>query len=91
MTYRIQYKYKRTFIGNIPQDADLSESLNKIVIEEDIRAEIKRLKDAGVSYQEISRTLNAQEIETSNGGKQWYASTVRHAYLSYLKSFPNSE
>lgn len=60
----------------------------KPLIEEDIRAEIKRLKDAGVSYQEISRTLNAQEIETSNGGKQWYASTVRHAYLSYLKSFP---
>lgn len=58
----------------------------KPLIEEDIRAEIKRLKDAGVSYQEIARTLNAREIETSNGGKQWYASTVRHAYLSYLKS-----
>ena len=59
----------------------------KPMIEEEIRAEIKRLKDAGVSYQEISRILNSKEIPTSNGGKEWYASTVRHAYLSYLKSF----
>jgi uncharacterized protein len=35
--FRSQHKYKRTFIGSIPQDADLYESLSKIVIEEDIR------------------------------------------------------
>jgi uncharacterized protein len=35
--FRSQYKYKHTFIGSIPQDADLYESFSKIVIEEDIR------------------------------------------------------
>jgi predicted DNA-binding protein with PD1-like motif len=35
--YRPQYKYKRTFIGSIPSDADLYNALSKIVIEEDIR------------------------------------------------------
>lgn len=59
----------------------------KPMIEEEIRAEIKKLKDAGVSYQEIARKLNSRSIPTSNGGKEWYASTVRHAYLSYLKNF----
>lgn len=35
--FRLQYKYKRTFIGSIPSDADLYDTLSKIVIEEDIR------------------------------------------------------
>lgn len=59
----------------------------KPLIEQEVRAEIKRLKDAGVSYQEIARNFNSRSIPTSNGGKEWYASTVRHAYLSYIKSF----
>lgn len=35
--FRPQYKYKRTFIGSIPQNSDLYESITKIVTEEDIR------------------------------------------------------
>lgn len=35
--FRPQYKYKRTFIGSIPQSSDLYESITKIVTEEDIR------------------------------------------------------
>ena len=58
----------------------------KPIIEEEIRQEIRRLREAGVSYQEIARQFNAREIPTSNGGKEWYASTIRHAYLAYLKS-----
>lgn len=58
----------------------------KPIIEFEVREEIKRLRDLGMSYKAIATQFNAKGIETSNGGKEWYASTVRHAYLSYLKS-----
>lgn len=57
----------------------------KPLIESDILLEIKQLRDKGMSYHAIANHLNSIGIETSNGGKEWYASTVRHAYLSYLK------
>ena len=53
----------------------------KPMIEEEILAEIVEMRKSGVSYQAIAKNFNAREIPTSNGGKQWYASTVRHAYL----------
>lgn len=58
----------------------------KPMIDEDIRKEIKQLRDKGLSYKQIAENLNKKEVPTSNGGKQWYASTVRHAYLSYIKN-----
>ena len=58
----------------------------KPLIEDEIRSEIISKRDAGVSYQAIAKDFNIREIPTSNGGKQWYASTIRHAYLAYLKS-----
>lgn len=58
----------------------------KPLIEEDIRQEIKRLRDAGLSYKSIADNFNTREIPTSNGGKEWYASTVRHAYIAFMKS-----
>lgn len=58
----------------------------KPLIEYDLRNEIIKKRDAGVSYQAIAKDFNTRGIPTSNGGKEWYASTVRHAYLAYLKS-----
>lgn len=58
----------------------------KPLIEEEIREEIKRLRDAGLSYKAIADNFNTREIPTSNGGKEWYASTVRHAYIAFMKS-----
>jgi len=58
----------------------------KPIIEEEIRLEIKRLREKGMSYQAIAKNFNSRDIPTSNGGKEWYASTVRHTYLSFLKS-----
>ncbi len=58
----------------------------KPLIEDEIREEIKRLRDTGLSYKSIADNFNAREIPTSNGGKEWYASTVRHAYLAFMKS-----
>lgn len=58
----------------------------KPLIDGDIRERIKQLRDKGMSYHAIANHLNSEEIETSNGGEKWYASTVRHAYISYLKT-----
>lgn len=58
----------------------------KPLIEEDVREEIKKLRDLGLSYQAIAKKFNSSGIPTSNGGKEWYASTVRHAYVTYIKS-----
>ncbi len=58
----------------------------KPLIEEEIREEIKRLRDVGLSYKAIADRFNSEGVPTSNGGKEWYASTVRHAYMSYLKN-----
>ena len=55
------------------------------MIEDEVRAEIYRLKTLGMSYHAIAERFNANSVPTSNGGKQWYASTVRHAYLAYIK------
>jgi predicted DNA-binding protein with PD1-like motif len=68
--YRIQYKYKRTFIGSIPQDADLYESLNKIAIEEDIRigkiTAIGAVKKAVIGY--FDQNSNEYKTIELNGG-----------------------
>ena len=44
---------------------------------------ITELRDSGVSYHEIARQLNAQEIPTALGG-QWHGSTIRKT-LNFLK------
>ena len=36
-----------------------------------------REREAGVALNAIARRLNEDAIPTSQGGKQWYASTVR--------------
>jgi uncharacterized protein len=70
--YRVQHKYKRTFIGSIPQGADLSESLNKIVIEEDIR--IGKVKAIGAVTQAVigyfNQSTKAYENIILSGGHE---------------------
>jgi len=68
--FRPQYKYKRTFVGNIPHGADLSESFNKIVIEEDIRVgkitAIGAVKQAVIGYFD-QNTKEYKTIELDGG------------------------
>jgi len=45
-------------------------------------AKIKRLDEAGASYREIARTLEADGIATHRGGRRWYASSVRSVLRS---------
>ena len=45
-------------------------------------SKITDLHDRGMSFGEIARQLNADEIATLHGGREWYASTVRGILLS---------
>jgi DNA invertase Pin-like site-specific DNA recombinase len=58
----------------------------KVLIGEAIRRRIYEERVAGVSYRLIAESLNKEGVPTANGGEQWYASTVRHAYISFSKT-----
>jgi DNA invertase Pin-like site-specific DNA recombinase len=55
-------------------------------IDEAVRLRIYKERTAGKSFRLIAEGLNKEEVPTANGGEEWYASTVRHAYLSYSRS-----
>jgi DNA invertase Pin-like site-specific DNA recombinase len=52
-------------------------------ITEDIGTRIVKDRAAGLSYKKIAESLNSEEVSTVLGGKQWYASTVRNAYIRF--------
>jgi DNA invertase Pin-like site-specific DNA recombinase len=43
-------------------------------------------KNTGASFHKIAKTLNSEKVPTPLGGKEWYASTVRNAYLRFSSS-----
>jgi DNA invertase Pin-like site-specific DNA recombinase len=48
-----------------------------------VKKRIYDSRNTGTSFGAIANTLNAESIPTTNGGKRWYASAVRHVYLNY--------
>jgi hypothetical protein len=38
-------------------------------------------RDRGYSWSSIARALNGSELDPAQGGRRWYASTVRAIYL----------
>jgi DNA invertase Pin-like site-specific DNA recombinase len=42
---------------------------------------IQRLRARGLSLRAIAEQLNKAGVPTAQGGKQWYAATVRHVLL----------
>lgn len=42
-------------------------------------------RNSGMSFGEIAERLNKEGVATTNKGKQWYPSTVRHIFLAYSK------
>jgi DNA invertase Pin-like site-specific DNA recombinase len=42
---------------------------------------IQRLRACGDSFRAIAASLNQARVPTAQGGKQWYAATVRHVLL----------
>lgn len=63
----------------------------KSKLDEDIRIRIYSLREKGISYGKIAATLNSENVETANGGKKWYASTVKHIFESYLREISISQ
>lgn len=58
----------------------------KSKLDEEIKSRIYSLRVKGTSYGKIADLLNTEKVETANGGKRWYASTVKHIYESYSKT-----
>jgi DNA invertase Pin-like site-specific DNA recombinase len=50
----------------------------------DVRARIVSARQAGRSFAAIAGELNADQVPTAQGGKQWWPSTVRSAALSIV-------
>lgn len=42
-------------------------------------------RNSGMSFGEIAERLNKEGVPTTNKGKQWYPSTVRHVFLAFSK------
>jgi DNA invertase Pin-like site-specific DNA recombinase len=42
-----------------------------------VRTRIRRMRGRGMTLEAIARTLNDEGVPTAQGGKRWYASTVR--------------
>lgn len=55
----------------------------KSVLEEDVKEEIFHMRMAGKSFNEIAKLLNDSGTPTTNKGKAWYPSTVRHVFMVY--------
>jgi DNA invertase Pin-like site-specific DNA recombinase len=47
------------------------------VLDKSVASRIRRARSRGQSYAAIANKLNAEEVPTAQGGKLWYASTVR--------------
>jgi DNA invertase Pin-like site-specific DNA recombinase len=47
----------------------------------EIRARIRRERDAGGSWSSIAAALNSEGVPTAQGGVRWYPSTVRKVYI----------
>lgn len=57
----------------------------KTSLDEEIRRSIYDKRNAGQSFGALAKELNDSGIPTTNGGKEWYASTVRHVYMAYTR------
>lgn len=55
------------------------------LIDEAVVYRIDKDRNAGLSYKNIADNLNKDAVPTVLGGKKWYASTVRTAYLRAKK------
>jgi len=58
----------------------------KSALNDETKERIWNERNSGMSFGEIAERLNNEGVETTNRGKQWYPSTVRHVFLSYSKN-----
>jgi DNA invertase Pin-like site-specific DNA recombinase len=63
----------------------------KSKVSEETKQMIYDKRQAGVSYKSIADELNAYKVQTSQGGKQWYASTVSSVYAAICREIDNTK
>ena len=54
----------------------------KSALDDDYKSRIYDARLAGSSFGSIANSLNRDKIPTTNGGKEWYPSTVRHVFIT---------
>jgi DNA invertase Pin-like site-specific DNA recombinase len=57
----------------------------KSVLDTDLKQRIWNERNAGLSFNVIAQKLNKEGVPTTNKGKEWYASTVRHVFVAFSK------
>lgn len=57
----------------------------KSSLNDELKRRIWSERNSGMSFNEIAQRLNSEKIPTTNKGKQWYPSTVRHVFLAFSK------
>jgi DNA invertase Pin-like site-specific DNA recombinase len=57
----------------------------KSSLDKDLKNRIWNERNLGLSFNSIAQKLNSEGIPTTNKGKEWYASTVRHVFLAFSR------
>jgi len=57
----------------------------KSALDAEYKSRIYDARLAGSSFGSIANSLNRDKIPTTNGGKEWYPSTVRHVFMTISK------
>lgn len=78
-------QFERRLIGQRTRDALAVKRAQGVrlgrprTISLEVRGRIRRARAQGLTYREIAAALNADQVPTAHGGKQWYPSTVAKA------------
>ena len=76
-------QFERRMIGVRTREALAVKKTQGIVggrranVSEDVITDLRAMRSQGMSYAAISDQLNANDVPTAQGGKQWYAATVQ--------------
>jgi DNA invertase Pin-like site-specific DNA recombinase len=57
----------------------------KSSLDKELKMRVWNERNSGLSFNAIAERLNSEDIPTTNKGKQWYASTVRHVFVAFSK------
>jgi resolvase-like protein/recombinase len=80
-------QFERRLIGQRTKEALVAKKAAGIrlgrppTIPQSVVRRIQRLRSRGMSLRAIAEELNETRVATAQGGKQWYAATVRHVLL----------
>jgi DNA invertase Pin-like site-specific DNA recombinase len=80
-------QFERRLIGHRTKEALAAKKASGVrlgrppTVPKTVVRRIQRQRARGDSFRAIAADLNQAKVPTSQGGKQWYAATVRHVLL----------